>query len=368
MRILAIIVLASAVAAAQTENVEVEPITCWWRSTATAVRVGEAFTVVLTCSVLQTEAARVVADESRLDSRVVQLPPFEVLGGRHPKDLVTAGRRFFQYEYQLRVVAENVFATTVSLPPLEIAYKVESRMEGGESLTGRDQTYALPPMTMRVLSLVPDTATDIYEAPVATFTELQDVGFRGMLMRVVGWVLLALSALVLGLTLVGYARRRRAASRRARLLPDALILRAVRRELQAIRNQSRSGWTQDLAGRALAALRIVAAYAVGRPVTQIVPDRTSAPGRRSNLPAASPVSEGQLAVSGRFGAFAIVSAAVTAPHADDELRDALARFAAARYGREPGFDAKLDDDVEVAIAVADRLIASRPPWERLWLR
>jgi hypothetical protein len=42
------------------ERVEVDPVTCWWRTSAAAVRVGEPFGVVLTCSLLQTEAARVV--------------------------------------------------------------------------------------------------------------------------------------------------------------------------------------------------------------------------------------------------------------------------------------------------------------------
>ena len=46
--------------AARPTNVEVEPVTCWWRTGAVAVRVGETFAVVLTCSVLETEAARVI--------------------------------------------------------------------------------------------------------------------------------------------------------------------------------------------------------------------------------------------------------------------------------------------------------------------
>ncbi|MEJ7666461.1 MAG: hypothetical protein WKG07_46570 [Hymenobacter sp.] len=33
---------------------------------------------------------------SKLDATVVQLPPFEVLGGTHAGDLVTPGKRFFQ--------------------------------------------------------------------------------------------------------------------------------------------------------------------------------------------------------------------------------------------------------------------------------
>jgi hypothetical protein len=389
MRILAAAVLASTVAAAQTANVEVDPITCWWRSTANAVRAGETFTVILTCSVLQTEAARVIADESRLDPTVVQLPPFEVLGGTHAKDIITAGRRFFQYEYQVRVIAENVFASTATLPALEISYKVESRVETGESVAGRDQTYALPALAVRVLSVVPDTATDIREAPVATFTELEDIAFRGTLLRVVAWVLLALGGLMLALALVGLMRRRAVDSPRSRLLPDAMILQGVRRELVAIRDQTRGGWTSDLAGRALAALRIVAAYALGHPVTQQVRKRrapkvsdgraTKVPERRATTSVVARAKDradevvagdgdGQLMIDGRFGTSAMVSATVTAEHAQDELREALARFAAARYGRDGTFDAKLDDGLETGIRTVDRLIARRPALERLWPR
>jgi hypothetical protein len=375
MRILIAILLASAAMAAQTQNVEVEPITCWWRTTATAVRIGEPFTVILTCSVLQTEAARVIPDESRLEPSVVQLPPFEVIGGSHAKDVTTAGRRFFQYDYRLRAIAENVFGTTASLPALEITYRVESRVAAGDQVQGRDQTYALPQLAVRVLSTVPDAAIDIREAPVATFKEVEDVGFRGTVMRVTGWVLVAIGALLVLLAIAGAARRRRTTRSRARLLSDVAILRGVRSELESIREQSRGGWTSDLAGRALAAIRIVAAYVAGRPVTQYLLARgksTSGPVAPSpgvvQPVRATTATDGQLTITSRFGGSALVSAAMTGEHAGDELKDALARFAAARYGREAAFDARLDDDLETAMRTVDRLVAGRPALERLWPR
>ena len=359
---------------APAEGVEVEPITCWWRTTATAVRVGEPFTVILTCSVLQTEAARVIPDESRLEASVMQLPPFEVISGSHPKDVTTAGRRFFQYDYTLRAIAENVFGTSVALPALEITYRVESRVAAGDQVQGRDQTYALPQIAMRVLSTVPDTAVDIREAPVATFKDIEDMGFRGTVMRVSAWVLLGLGVLVLLLALLGAARRGRGTKTLTRRFPDTAVLQGVRRELESIREQSRGGWTEDLAGRALAALRIVAAYAAGRPVTQylIEPQVRAKTGRGSARPPQSATRSepagGQLAINGRFGRSALVSAPTTPAHADDELKDALARFAAARYGREVTFDTRLDDSLEAGIRIAGRLIANRPALERLWPR
>jgi hypothetical protein len=368
--ILSVTLLLAGTAAAQpgTVNpeagtVEVDPIECWWRTSATAVRVGETFTVVLTCSVLNTDAARVVADESRLEPTVVQLPPFEVVDGTHPKDVTTAARRFFQYSYQLRVIAENVFAAAVALPALEITYKVESRTDLGDSLAGRDQAYALPTLAIRVLSIVPDTATDIREAPVATFNELEDTAFRGGAMRIGGWVLAGLGGLLLALALAGLLRHRRRDTPKTRRLSDTLVLQGVRRELVSIQEQSRAGWTPDLAGRALAALRVIAAYAAGRPVIQTLRTRNEGRTGSSITP-----TDGQLAIAGRFGTAAIVSASATSSHAEEELRDALARFAAARYGRDAAFDTRLDEGLEAGIRVADRLFASRPALERLWPR
>jgi hypothetical protein len=347
--------------AAQTTEVEVEPVTCWWRTTATSVRVGEPFTVILTCSLLQTEAARVIADESRLEPSVVQLPPFEVVGGSRAKDLTTAGRRFVQFEYQLRVIAENVFASEAALSPIELTYRVESRVAGGDSVAGRDLSYALPRLTMRVLSLVPDTADDIREAPVTTFGEIEAESSRATMLRVAAGVIAALGVLLLILAVISALRRRHAARPPAeRALPGTVVLRGVRRELDDIRDAVRaSGWTADLAGRALAVARIAAAYATGRPVTQKRAHTAAAPSSRT--------TDGELFISTRLGAPALVSAAVATTE-DEELRDALARFAASRYGREARFDATLDEALEVTIRRANRLAAERPLREKLWPR
>src|SRR3954469_9909143 len=78
-------------------NVEVDPIRCWWRTSAGAIRIGEQFDLSLTCAVLETEAVQVVADESHLDSSVVAMAPFEVIRGTHPASLRSGQRRFFQY-------------------------------------------------------------------------------------------------------------------------------------------------------------------------------------------------------------------------------------------------------------------------------
>ena len=142
--LLLLVSASSAFAQTGTDLVEVEPIKCWWRTSTTAVRTGESFDLRLTCAVVETEAAKVVADLSKLDPTVVQLPPFEVLGGTHAGDLVTVGKRFFQYDYRLRLIAEDAFGADVAVPPLEVTYSVESKVAGGESVKGREATYALP--------------------------------------------------------------------------------------------------------------------------------------------------------------------------------------------------------------------------------
>src|ERR1700710_1117989 len=105
---------AATVSGAAAQTVQTDPLQCWWRTSAGAVRVGEPFTVVLTCAVVETDAATVVVDQSRLEPSVVQFAPFEVLGGSHGADLRTDERRFFQYVYRLRLIAENMFGKDVA--------------------------------------------------------------------------------------------------------------------------------------------------------------------------------------------------------------------------------------------------------------
>jgi hypothetical protein len=87
--------LSSLPAAAQTEKTD--PIQCWWRTSTGAVRVGETFSLVLTCAVVENDAAKVVVDQAKLEPSVIQLAPFEVVtGSSHGADLRTGDRRFFQ--------------------------------------------------------------------------------------------------------------------------------------------------------------------------------------------------------------------------------------------------------------------------------
>src|SRR6266540_7181732 len=158
---LVLMFLAAGALPAFAQTIETDPLQCWWRTSAGAVRVGEAFQVVLTCAVLETDAAMVVVDQSKLEPSVVQFAPFEVLGGSHGADLHTDLRRFFQYDYRLRLIAENEFGKDVALPGTKLSYRVQSKVGQNAAIQGRDQSYVLPPQSVRVLSLVPGDAADI---------------------------------------------------------------------------------------------------------------------------------------------------------------------------------------------------------------
>jgi hypothetical protein len=373
------------------------PITCWWRTSAGSVRIGEPFSVVLTCAVADTDALRVRVEESRLETSAAQLPPFDVIGGRRASDVVSDGRRFLQFEYTLRLIAEQGFGQDVSLPALQVPYRIERRADGSASGTsgassasgagraaragaadagsqsgagtsaagaaaagaaggagaadaaqGRDLIYALPPLPIRIASVVPDSAADIREAAVPSLAEIEQGAWRATMLRVLAGSLFALGGLTLALAFVRGVRRRRAMTPdTARGLSDRAILQGVRRELTAVQEQAReSSWTPDLATRALTAARIAATCAVGRPIAQTpIARELTRPGG---------ALDGQLLVRdafrpGRFATPALVSGAATAEvlarlstaglsqngdasvHSD--LQAALAQFTAACYGR-----------------------------------
>ena len=75
--VLGVFLVAMGATAAPAQNVETDPLQCWWRTSAGAIRVGEPFSVVLTCAVLETDAATVVVNQSRLEPSVVQFAPFQ---------------------------------------------------------------------------------------------------------------------------------------------------------------------------------------------------------------------------------------------------------------------------------------------------
>lgn len=352
-------------AAPGTVNVEMDPIRCWWRTSAGAVRVGEPFAVVLTCAVIENALTVVAPDQSRLEPTALQLPPFEVIGGTRFADSRTADRRFFQYEYRVRLIKDDVFGTDAPLPELEIKFRIRTRTPDGSSVEGRELSYVLPPASVRVLSLVPSDASDIRDATGETFSDLDAQAFRANVLRVAAGLLFSLGVVMAILALVRLGRtffRREETTRQ--LLPDTLVLRGAGRELGAVKRlREHERWSEDLAGRALSALRIVGAYALVRRTSQVVaPEQTQG-------------HEGHLVLQGGWlrGRRILVSGSVTAAtvgqalagtdpgsrrYADlEQLQTALGRFAAVQYGRDGGRldEAALDESLEHGLALARRL-------------
>jgi hypothetical protein len=379
-------------AAAQAQNVETDPIQCWWRTSAGAIRVGETFNVVLTCAVIETPDVKVVVDESRLEPSVVQFAPFEVTGGQHAADLRTGDRRFFQYEYRLRLIAENLFGKDVQLPETKLSYRVQSRLSArqangqgrDESIAGRDQTYILPPVSLKLLSLVPVDASDIRDAGTETFGDVDRRTFRASLLTVVGGVLFALAALVAVLTLVRLIMRtRKPVSASERLVGDSAILRGVGRELAAVQRQREDGgWTTDLASRALAALRIVGTYAMGRRAARAEVLGAASNGTSANGPTTSdgrivvkvgwPKSK-NVAISGAATARSLADAIARSangrrPGELESMEEALSRFTTAQYSRPSADGAtKMDDGALDESMRAGQDVLKRLKIEHTWL-
>lgn len=352
--------LAFAQAPEKPVEVPVAPIECWWKTDRSAVRVGEHFTLTLTCAVLDTERARVVVDESGLAPSALHLVPFDIVDGQRFRDIQNAPRRFFQYQYTMRVFGEEFFGKEITLPRLQISYRVQNSLQGGAALAGREAQYSLVPVPIRVLSLVPAGASDIRDTPADTFGDVERRLFRSNLLMILGGVAFVLAALMAVLLVARAAVKRRASVAARRVVPSGAVLRAVARELGAVSGASQSeGWNSDLAGRAASALRLAGAVALSRPVSQTAVDRGTQP------------SEGQiLAVRGLRnlkGRRIMLSAAVTpatsatngkAAHASpawDALSQTLGVFTAARY-RRPATSSASDggyDGTALDAALAD---------------
>ena len=374
--LLALCLAALGATAARAQTVQTDPLQCWWRTSAGAVRIGEPFTVVLTCAVLEADEAMVVVDQTRLEPAVVQFAPFEVLGGAHGADLRTDQRRFFQYEYRLRLIAEGLFGKDVALPDTKISYRVQSKVGQKTSLQGRDQAYILPATSVRILSLVPNDASDIRDTSSAeTFSDIDQRAFRANLFTVIGGVLFVLAALMTILALVRlFQRYRKPVVASKKLINDAAILSGVGRELSAVqRDRDGGSWTPELAGRALGALRIVSTYAIGRPVSQMPASRLLADGSETAEPGRLILKVGwprgkRIAVSGAVTpqtvARTIARPGQTAAHLAllDTVSRALASLTAATFSRDGVLDASALDE---AMATS-KSVLRRMKFEQMW--
>jgi hypothetical protein len=369
-----VVIVFTARLAAQVPAAEaIDPIRCWWRTSVGAVAVGEAFAASLTCAVRNDDAIRVALDESRLAAAVVQLSPFEVLGGTHPGDLLTPTHRFVQYHYSLRIIDRDIIGHDAKFPDLQLPYKVQSTV-GGESVEGRDRAYIVPGQPVRVLSLVPIEADDIRDSAGEDFAAVEALRFRGRALRIVASTLGALGLVVLvpAIFRLARGRERREAGRgrldARQLLPD--VAAALARVESARTNE----WTPELVSRALCATRLAAASALDRPISQ----RALRPGeaeaherltvrrgwlRRSALTTSSAVSAIDLEAALRA---LPLTATVAERQRIEDLRQAVAAFTSASYGRA-GIDGVILDEALAAAMRVTNALRRTHAWPRsLW--
>lgn len=345
-----------------------DPITCWWKTDKEAVRVGEPFTLALTCGIMETSTVRVAVDPGRLDPTALDMTPFEVLGGTRLQDIAAPPWRYFQYSYTLRLLGEEFFGRDVDIPALPLTYRVQPA--SGDAEQGRDQLYLLPALPVRALSVVPVTATDIRDAPADTFADIESRRWHATLEFTAAAILLAFAAVLVGAAAAGVVGRARAGQPAAAPpLPVQAVLRTCEREAQRVRSATSSGWTPELIERVLTAFRIAGAVALGRGVAERRVERRERP------------REGQLAVEvglwrpqRRLVSAPTTAAAIAArlagngeapaTHHRETLEDIAAPlhvFGAAYYGRGVALDTEaLDSALDQGMRALHHLRVATP--------
>ena len=352
----------------QPGDVETEPIKCFWKTDRSSIIVGERFTVVLTCGIIDTDKIKAIPDFNQLEGTTIGLQPFEVVKSVRHEDIKDGPWRYIQYEYTVRLIAEGLFEKDINLPAVKITYHIQSSAGGGS--VGRDQTYQLPPMAMHVASLVPQKVTDIRDTTMNTFSEIENRRVRSTGEFVAAAIAFGFAVVLLGLALVRVVSRYRVRTPASeRLLGLGAVLRGCLREARRVKSDAEGGWTTELASRALTVLRIGGAIALGRPVAQSIVDSHVA------------AQEGQLAL--RKGLLkprrSLVSNATTpgtiarAMGATNgrpmnarteailkDLEESLAVLSAARYGRDGRLDrSALDGALENGIDAIRKLTLSK---------
>jgi len=347
-------------AGACAEATEVPPLQCGWRTDRVAVRVGEPVRLTLTCAAAETESATVVPDWDQLQPDVVDLAPFEVVAGIRSEEVVTPVWRYTQFEYTLRLTGEEFFGLDVPLPSLEIAYSIAVGPRGGNVQMGRERTYVLPPLPMKILALVPGRANDIEDVTAHSFASIERRRGVASMAFMVGCGLLAAGTLYLLLFLGSVLRAMRTHRVKAPFrVADWRVVAGCRRALRRLASAAgKDGWTDERVGEALTMLRVLGAVAIGIPVRQQVAARDRCAGSGEWLLRRLSLRRPRIAISATITA-AQLRAQVSRPFVSDQtledLAGALAACSGVRYGREVPEGAGM---AEVGRAIQDALGAS----------
>jgi hypothetical protein len=345
-------------------EVESDPIKCWWKADRSAIRVGERFALVITCGVIETSSIKVVPAVNQLEPGAISLTPFEAVGGERREDVVVPPWRYIQFEYSMRLLSEGFFGQEVNIPSLTVTYNLQS--PGAGSTEGRDQTYVLPPLPMRVLSIVPRSASDIRDASGQTFASVESRRQRATAAFVAASIAFVVAAVLAALALFRLAGRFRVRDPKvARPLPEPAVLRGCLGTLRAARRDAtREGWTPASMGRAAAALRIAGSVALGRPVAQLYLTNGESPRVGQINVHSGLIRRRRALVSGATTPAALLGAMENGHGSAQRatlqpISDALQLISAATYGRSGEVDT-----VALNAAVDDATSAVRRLWAR----
>ena len=145
------------------------------------------------------------------------------------------------------------------MPPLQITYRIESKVARGEAVSGRDLNYKLPPISVRLMSIVPEDTTDIREAPASAFSAIEARESRADLFRLIGTILFALAGVMLLVMVVNLFRQRKVRTPVDTWQSSARsIAAACSASWPTCSSRAAAAGIRELAGRALSATRIAA--------------------------------------------------------------------------------------------------------------
>jgi hypothetical protein len=208
------------------------------------------------------------------------------------------------------------------------------------SQEGRERTYVLPQLPIRVVSLVPTIATDIRDSAGDTFARIAERNLAANVAFVVAGILYAFAAVLAVLVLVRAFRTvRHRRTNRELPMSAAALASASLASLRRIGNaRARDGWTPALVTRGLALARIAGALALERPVAQVAaaPDAVVEEGQV--LVVAGMLRRRAVLLSASLTPLALVAGAKRPTWPDREpllavIRTALITFGEARYAR-----------------------------------
>jgi hypothetical protein len=261
----------------ETEVVAADALSCWWKSDKSSIRIGEEFTVTLTCRLAETDREKTVLNDSLLDPSVLALPPYQVKGGTRykevlrilpgPDGLVTL--RNVQYAYTVKLMGEGFFGKDVPLPPLEIRYHIDLVTNKDAVAPGKERTYALPPLPMRIQSLVPKSANAIRDVGNETFGDSEGRRRDAVVAFIVAGIFLLLPLVVMLPILVRAFRGRRENVSNGTVFPDKDLLRRLAGELDRVEKNCRTTpWDDASVETALSVFRVGGALAIARRIIQ----------------------------------------------------------------------------------------------------